>query len=119
MIAHPAENDGFTLIEVLVAFAILSLVVIASFRIFADGVQRVTAVEQRLAEAAIAQSLVDEFRQYGQIQPRPGFLVSVEKVSSDAVDWTTIQPHRIRIAHSRNPEVPLLETIIMRDQGRQ
>lgn len=42
----PRGEDGFTLIESLVAFAILSMAIIMSFRIFGEGLQRVNRAEQ-------------------------------------------------------------------------
>jgi general secretion pathway protein I len=47
-------EDGFTLVEVLVAFVILAGAVILSFQIFADGLRRLSAVETRTKAVNIA-----------------------------------------------------------------
>lgn len=49
-------EDGFTLVEVLVAFVILAGAVILSFQIFADGLRRLSAVEARTKAVNIAKS---------------------------------------------------------------
>ena len=49
-------EDGFTLVEALVAFVILAGAVILSFQIFADGLRRLSAVEARTKAVNIARS---------------------------------------------------------------
>lgn len=47
-------EDGFTLVEVLVAFVILAGAIILSFQIFADGLRRLSAVEARTNAVNVA-----------------------------------------------------------------
>ncbi len=49
-------EDGFTLVEVLVAFVILAGAVILSFQIFADGIRRLSAVEARTKAVNVARA---------------------------------------------------------------
>lgn len=49
-------EDGFTLVEVLVAFVILAGAVVLSFQIFADGLRRLSAVEVRAKAVNVARS---------------------------------------------------------------
>jgi prepilin-type N-terminal cleavage/methylation domain-containing protein len=48
------HDEGFTLIESLVAFAVLSMAIIMSFRIFGEGLQRVNRAEEVKAQMEAA-----------------------------------------------------------------
>lgn len=47
-------EEGFTLVEVLVAFVVFAATVIVSFRIFNDGLEQLRAAERKAAAVAIA-----------------------------------------------------------------
>lgn len=54
------EADGFTLIEVLVAFAILALTLTALLQVFSSGLRSVTAAERHLMATMLARSVLDD-----------------------------------------------------------
>lgn len=51
-------RDGYTLLEVLVAFVILAGAVIMSFRIFADGLGRLNDADRQIEMVTLAQELM-------------------------------------------------------------
>lgn len=51
-------RDGYTLLEVLVAFVILAGAVIMSFRIFADGLGRLNDADRQIEKVTLAQELM-------------------------------------------------------------
>src|SRR5262249_59696567 len=59
MTARPAPARGFTLIEILVAFAILAFVLVALYRIFGGGLATTARLEQRTAALLMARSMLE------------------------------------------------------------
>jgi len=59
MTGRPAPSRGFTLIEILVAFAILAFVLVALYRIFGGGLATTARLEQRSAELLMARSILE------------------------------------------------------------
>ena len=51
-----ARNRGFTLIEVVVAFLLLSVVMATGFELFTTGMRRASDIEERATALGIAQS---------------------------------------------------------------
>ena len=51
-----ARTRGFTLIEVVVAFLLLSVVMVTGFELFTTGMRRASDLEERAAALAVAQS---------------------------------------------------------------
>lgn len=54
------RSAGFTLIEVLVALAILSVSLAVLFEVFSDGLDRIGASESEMVAGSLAGSLLDE-----------------------------------------------------------
>lgn len=75
-------DAGYTLLEVLVAFVILSGAVIMSFRIFGDGLRRLDAAERQMRLAIVAQDVLSGL----QLKPvlQPGVTAGV----SEGYAWT-------------------------------
>jgi prepilin-type N-terminal cleavage/methylation domain-containing protein len=101
-------NQGFTLLETLVAFVILSLVTITGFTLLGDSFRAVAQVEQRLklqeeAENLLAQLIRTKIPSTATLQVTETELVRAK----DAFQ----QPIRIRIASG--PTV-LVDTVIVR-----
>jgi len=59
MTARPAPARGFTLIEILVAFAILAVVLVALYRVFGGGLATTARLEQRTAALLMARSMLE------------------------------------------------------------
>ena len=57
---HIRDEDGFTLLEVLIASAIMALSMAALFPIFAAIPARVKAIHEQMDAAAISQALMNE-----------------------------------------------------------
>lgn len=81
MTATQDNEAGFTLVETLVAFTILSAAIIVSFQIFAAGLRQQSEVENRKALTAIARHELDLLT----LKPvlKPGTIRS----KSDGVNW--------------------------------
>lgn len=79
---------GFTLIEVVVAFAILALALGALYEVFGGALKRGEASRQRELAALRAESLLSEFRGSGGTLPK-------ERRGADAgFEWTiTAKPY--------------------------
>ena len=56
----PTRRSGFTLIEVLVAFAILVLVLTALLRVFSTGLDSIEVAERYASATMLARSVLDE-----------------------------------------------------------
>jgi general secretion pathway protein I len=56
----PTRRGGFTLIEVLVAFAILVLVLTALLRVFSTGLDSIGVAERYASATMLARSVLDE-----------------------------------------------------------
>jgi prepilin-type N-terminal cleavage/methylation domain-containing protein len=85
---HHHDTDGFTLVEVLVAFVIMSLAVITGMSVFGDGVRRLAIVEERLGAVAAARAALD-LTAAGQAQAG----VSQQALPGTDVEWSALQPH--------------------------
>jgi prepilin-type N-terminal cleavage/methylation domain-containing protein len=95
------KNDGFSLIEVLVAFAILSIVVITGFRILGDATRQVKQIEVRTVELAAARTELDLVESPNLVtRPIPG----------EAVNWTEYVPVLRQVNRA---DQTLLETIVI------
>ena len=71
--ALPRRAGGFTLIEVVVAFVLLSLVLMTAFEVFSSCMQRAGELDERSRALAIAQSQLaaagtEELFREGQVQ---------------------------------------------------
>lgn len=53
------EDEGFTLVEVLVAFAILALVIVMAFGVFGDGLRGLQLAQDRTHKIQVAQHQID------------------------------------------------------------
>ena len=84
--SHKSE-DGFSLVEVLVAFVLLAGAVILSFQIFSDGVRRIESVETRLRETSVVRGELEKFESTGKLAER------TVTGKTDGVDWRiTVSP---------------------------
>jgi general secretion pathway protein I len=62
------RHSGFTLIEVVVAFALLGLVLAASFEIFTTGMSRAADLDDYSGAIDVAQSQLATVGAYGKVQ---------------------------------------------------
>lgn len=76
-----SRDDGFTLVEVLVAFVILSGAIILSFQVFSDGLRRLAVVETRMKEVNIARAELERVSAHGTMSE------GVQTGTTDGVMW--------------------------------
>jgi prepilin-type N-terminal cleavage/methylation domain-containing protein len=85
--------DGFTLIEVLVSFAILSITVIVGFQIYSENLARIAKIETAMETASAAKrslSLV------GDVEAPPDLRKT--RLTETLPDWTSTRPILYRVA---------------------
>jgi general secretion pathway protein I len=103
MTARPEPARGFTLIEILVAFAILAFALVALYRIFGGGLATTARLEQRTAALLLARSMLERV---GTDVP----LVAGEQsgTTADGMAWTLdIRPAGL-IAPAEQQTAPVL-----------
>ncbi len=103
---------GFTLIEVLVAFSILSLTIIVGFQIFSSGLNRINDVERANERLAQAKALLLQ-AQLPSEHDKPiatNLKISKTILANDRVEWTTAKPVLVQVLDG---DKVILETIIL------
>jgi prepilin-type N-terminal cleavage/methylation domain-containing protein len=68
--AEPGSERGFTLIEVLVALAIVGMILVGVYRLFGTGVMNVSRGSDQLSLALTAEALLERTR--ADLDPRSG-----------------------------------------------
>lgn len=114
------KSAGFTLLEVLVAFAILSIALMAVYRAFQSGIQH----ERLAAEAAIrvleARSIMDAHMVIGEVEIAEGVLSTGERwrletvavAPPDESGWA-VPVHRLTLTAGRG-EAEVLRLVTVR-----
>ena len=81
----PRSAAGFTLIEIVVAFAVLSVVLTALLQVFQQGLGSLDSAQRHSEAVLLAQSKLDEFSTVETLEPGR-FEGSVD--GDDAMQWT-------------------------------
>lgn len=123
----PKRSDGFTLIEVLIAFATLALVLSAVFRSFSTGLSSERKASQAVARVLEARSVLEavgvseplkpgDFE--GELSTGESWIVNVERVAPiESLDGRTdlIEAYRVSISvRDRHGEALSLSTMKLR-----
>jgi prepilin-type N-terminal cleavage/methylation domain-containing protein len=118
------DDDGFSLIEVLVAFIILSGAIISAFQVFGDGLRGLGAGQSRAREVAIAQHQID-LLSISQTLVQGVINIAVENVKLRIVtapipvfvngSGFTILLFKVSVflGDQKNSNAPILETILL------
>jgi len=90
------DSKGFTLIEVLVAFAILALTLMVLLQVFGTGLRTVDASERSLMATMLARSLLDDLGAETPVVPgeRSGEIGEGYRWRMEIVPSRTIAPVR-------------------------
>jgi prepilin-type N-terminal cleavage/methylation domain-containing protein len=117
------DQTGFTLIEVLVAFAVLAGAIIMTFQVFGDGLRGLNNTRERAKEMQIAQSQIELLGLSGSLKVGTT-TVTVEKIilrmtietlkSYKSDGNNQFWPFRVKIFRDeKSAAEPLLETILI------
>lgn len=99
-----AGEEGYTLLEVLVAFVILAGAVIMSFRIFGDGLHRLNAADRQIQMVAAAQDLMSQLQLATTLKPGTTSGVAGDfawTVTLTPYPGNTSSPQSISLVHAR------------------
>jgi prepilin-type N-terminal cleavage/methylation domain-containing protein len=108
------RDDGFTLVEVLVAASVLAGALILGFQIFANNISQLSAVERRMKVAEIAQ-----FELQRASSEAPIRLGSVAG-RTDGIEWKIIiAPISSTVSYGGSTAVPVSASIFVADEKRQ
>ena len=111
------RERGFTLIEIIIALAILAVALGTLFQTFSTGLRATTATDRQAAAVMLAQSLLDRI---GQDIP----LTAGEQagMSEDGLRWSIVIAPSPLIAPERRADSPLLPfdvvVTVAADRGR-
>ena len=119
-------EDGFTLVEVLVALVILAGAVILSFQIFADGIRRLSAVEARTKAVNVARS------ELARLSTAKNISEGVTTGTTEGIAWkitvtpidgivangaAAVRPFKVEVhtadAGDKTEGTPVIETILL------
>jgi general secretion pathway protein I len=100
------RQSGFTLIEVVVAFALLALIFAASFEIFTTGMSRAADLDDYSGAIDVAQSQIAAVGTYGRIQEGD------TRGESEDGRYAWVVAVR-RFDESADPNAPAASTVVM------
>lgn len=80
------RRNGFTLVEVLVALAIISIALLAALRVAGGGTNSVGELRGRLLAGWVAENLLAESRARGD-WPLPGILTGTQRQGGIEFSW--------------------------------
>lgn len=107
-------EEGFTLVEVLVAFIILAGAVVLSFQIFADGLRRLSAVEIRTKAVNVARS------ELARLSTSENISEGVTTGTTEGIAWKIIiTPIDGNVAYGTSPMRPFKVEVRMPYPGEK
>jgi prepilin-type N-terminal cleavage/methylation domain-containing protein len=118
-VRHPDPQAGFSLVEVLVAFTILSVTIIAGLNILGDGVRQTGQVEKRLEILAAAKKELTRIEAGAPagVDAGPRLRVSMTPLGGNAGEPGVAQPQVVRIWAADGGSAPLLTSIFILPQA--
>jgi type II secretory pathway pseudopilin PulG len=119
------QSEGFTLVEVLVAFTILAAAIVMLFEVYSDGFRRLQLAREERSMTADGRALVaviahDNSLQAGKFKRRGTdgrtWTIEAKPLATETADWSELRPIRLRLwpeAEQVKPEAALIDTIII------
>jgi len=117
------DNAGFTLIEVLVSFAILAGAMIMAFQVFGDGLNALHAGQSRAQDIALAQLQIDKLSLTQQLTEGTSSVtagsstlrVLIAEIRHTDQQKSLLRPFRVSVFRDdgKQQTEPLLETVLI------
>jgi type II secretory pathway pseudopilin PulG len=107
------NEGGFTLTEVLVAFAILSLSVILGLRAFGSGISQIARIEDELSQSRSNSVLLSRLLIDGSNLPEKDLgTITAIPLGDEASPWSSDMPHLVVVGR-QGGQPELIETIVI------
>jgi prepilin-type N-terminal cleavage/methylation domain-containing protein len=117
------DDDGFSLIEVLVAFTILAGAIIMTFQVFGDGMRRFKITQSHEQEMIHAQHEIDQLSLANTLEEgvkdvkivETTLHVTIKRVKIEGAQNYLLHPFLISVFRSGEEKgaIPLLDTILI------
>jgi hypothetical protein len=116
-IDRQSDEEGFSLLESLVAFTLLSMVLVISFDVFGTGAARLVAAYQSNVSDDKLQNVLSQLEAGLPIRDlEPDVIVKVERISLKNSDEAAQVPFKILVTLKNEPSKSL-ETILLGKEG--
>lgn len=109
---RPEAEQGFSLLEVVVALAVFSLGALAAMNVLGQGSRSATAQEDMLIAGIVAENQLAE-AMLGAAAPSPGLTSGIERAMSR--DWAW----ELRVDPSPEPRILRIDVAVRMQGGRQ
>jgi prepilin-type N-terminal cleavage/methylation domain-containing protein len=112
---HEQHDDGFTLTEVLVAFAILSLSVILGLRAFGSGISQIARIEDELSQSRSNSVLLSRLLIDGSNLPEKDLgTITAIPLGDEASPWSSDMPHLVVVGRQDGETEPMETIMVLR-----
>jgi type II secretory pathway component PulJ len=114
------REAGFSLFESLVAFTVLTLILVASFQVFGTGTQRLNHATEAIASQEKLQNALAQLQAgLPANQLDKDVRVELHPLQDEAATWTTRLPYHVVLMLIDDKGKTRLESVILRDAGAQ
>jgi type II secretory pathway pseudopilin PulG len=115
MLASSSQrNSGFSLLESLVAFMVLTLVLVASFEVFGSGTRNLNAATEAIGSVEKLQNNLSMLQAGLPISALDDDIkVQIFALQSEAMEWTDQLPYHVVLTHSEGKAQKRIDSIIL------
>jgi type II secretory pathway pseudopilin PulG len=118
------NQEGFTLVEVMVGFVIVAGAIIMTFQVFSDGLRALNASQTRAYETIAAQHQIDQASLFGRLTEGTKLInedgVKLRVVTSsvngfEREQFFLLRPYKLSVFRDdgKDQTEPILETILI------
>jgi type II secretory pathway component PulJ len=112
--SEPNERAGFSLLEALVAFTVLTLVLIATLEIFGSGVLRINRSRDTLETQQRLQNVLERLQAGVPLeQLEKEVVITLKRIAGEPVAWSNLSPVHVTLSLNGIK----LETVLLRPKA--